>query len=422
MQGARGYEMPGLTDDRIADPRLYADPAAYHALFAALRQNAPVRWTEPAGFRPFWTVSRHADIVEVERQAARFRNEPRLNLVPAADEAAILAATGKPFTVRTLVNMDDPDHRAYRALTQAWFMPRNLRRIEAGIAGLAEEAVERMAAHGGACDFAADVAVWFPLRVIMMILGIPPEDEARMLRLTQDLFAPADPDMQRSPETAKARLAVVGDFFAYFTALAEERRRAPRDDVASVIANATIDGQPIAAFEAASYYVLIATAGHDTTSATISGGLLALLDNPEQMARLRADPALLPRAADEMFRWASTVKHFVRTATEDYVLRGMQVRAGDALMMCYPSANRDADAFEVADAFRVDRTPNRHLAFGYGPHLCLGQHLAKQEIVAFYAALLRRVGTIERDGDPAYVAATFVGGLKRLPVRYQLVA
>ncbi len=408
-------------DDQIVDPRTYADDSAYHALFTRLRREDPVHWTEPEGYRPFWTVSRHADIIEIERQSRRFLNEPRLALIPAEVEAQILARTGRHYTIRSLVNMDDPDHRVFRELTQAWFMPRNLRRLETDLARLAAEAVERMQALGGACDFVRDVAVWYPLRVIMTILGVPPEDEPAMLKLTQELFAPADPERGRGV-SAETRLATTKEFFAYFNAMIADRRRRPRDDVASVIANAEVGGAPIGELEAASYYIIIATAGHDTTTATTAGGLLALLQHPGEFARLRADRSLLPAALDEMLRWVTPVKHFFRTATEDAELRGQAIRAGDALMMCYPSANRDEDVFEDPFVFRADRAPNRHLAFGYGPHLCLGQHLAKMEIRALYDTLLDRVAEIELAGETESVASTFVSGLKRLPIRYRVQA
>ena len=408
-------------DDQIADPRTYADDRAYHALFTRLRREDPVHWTEPDGYRPFWTVSRHADVIEVERQSRRFLNDPRLALIPAEVEAQILARTGRHYTVRSLVNMDDPDHRVFREVAQAWFMPRNLRRLEAELTRLAAEAVERMAALGGACDFVRDVATWYPLRVIMTILGVPQEDEPAMLKLTQELFAPADPERGRGV-SAETRMATTKEFFAYFTSMIADRRRRPRDDVASVIANAEVNGSPIGELEAASYYIIIATAGHDTTTATTAGGLLALLKHPGELARLRADRSLLATAIDEMLRWVTPVKHFFRTAAEGAELGGRRIRAGDSLMLCYPSANRDEDVFEDPFAFRVDRAPNRHLAFGYGPHLCLGEHLAKLEIRTFYETLLDRVAEIELAGEAASVASTFVGGLKRLPVRYRVQA
>ena len=408
-------------DDRairqaVANPRTYVDQPAYDALFAGLRRRSPVHWAEPDGYRPFWLVTRHADIMEIERQNDRFVNEPRLILSTVGDERRLATAIASKTALRTLVNMDNPDHRLFRAIAQAWFMPPNLQKIEARVAALAREFVDRMAALDGECDFARDVANWYPLRVIMTILGVPAEDEPLMLRLTQELLGSSDPDMRRSG----ARRGTYQDFHAYFAEVTADRRRHPRDDVASVIANAVIDGKPIGEREAMSYYVIIATAGHDTTSSTTAGGLLALLQHPEALARLRAEPSLLATAVEEMVRWVSPVKHFFRTATEDYVLRGQNIKAGDSLMMCYPSGNRDEEVFSDPFRFQIDRSPNRHLAFGFGPHLCLGMHLARLEIRAFFRELLPRLDHIELAGEPAWVEANFVNGLKRMPVRYTM--
>ena len=399
-------------NEAIADPRTYANQHAYDGLFTTLRRQSPVHWTAPEGYRPFWMVTKHADIMEIERQSDRFLNEPRLILSTIEDERRMEAA--KNAMLRTLVNMDNPDHRLFRAIAQAWFMPPNLQKLEARVAALAREFIDRMAAMGGDCDFARDVANWYPLKVIMTILGVPAEDEPLMLRLTQELLGSSDPDMKRSG----ARGGTYRDFSTYFAKMTADRRRNPRDDVATVIANAKIDGKPIGELEATSYYVIIATAGHDTTSSTTAGGLLALLQHPEALRRLRAEPSLLSTAVEEMIRWVSPVKHFFRTATQDYVLRGQKIKAGDSLMMCYPSGNRDEGAFADPFSFQIDRSPNRHLAFGFGPHLCLGMHLARLEIRAFFHELLPRLDHIELAGEPAWVEANFVNGLKRMPIRY----
>jgi cytochrome P450 len=411
--------MSTITDyAAIADPRTWGDEPTLLSLLDDMRRNAPVVWVEPPGFRPFWAVSRHADIIEIERQNDRFLNGPRAVLQSIAQEDAVRAFTGgNDQILRTLIHMDNPDHRVFRAMTQEWFQPRSLNRLQDRIADLARRTVDRMAAQGGVCDFVSEVAVWYPLHVIMMILGAPESDEARLLKLTQELFGPQDPDMQRQ-KTESPDMGTVQDFFAYFTRMTEARRANPQDDVATVIANATIDGKPIGHLEAMSYYIIVATAGHDTTSSSTAGGLLALIRNPDQLARLKADPSLIPAAVDEMIRWTTPVKHFMRTATEDYVLRGQKIRKGDALMLLYHAANRDEDAFEAPDAFRIDRAPNRHIAFGYGPHLCLGQFLAKMEMRALFAELIPRLESIELAGEPAWVQSSFVSGLKRLPVRY----
>lgn len=405
-------------DDAIVSAATYSHPERSDALFAELRATAPVRWTEPEGFRPFWTVSKHEDIKTVEGDSECFANAPRLVLRPIALEEQVKALTGgRTLLLRNLVNLDGGEHRALRLLTQAWFMPPRLKALEADLRGLAREHMDLLADRGGACDFIQDIASWYPLRVIMSILGLPASDEQRMLKLTQHIFGPDDPDVKVDPSVNV--VTTVDEFSAYFAALTQARRAQPTDDVASLIANAVIDGEPIGDLEALSYYILIATAGHDTTSSTTAGGLLALIQNPEQMRRLRADPALLPRAIDEMVRWVTPVKHFFRTAMEDCELRGQRIRKGDSLLMCYASANRDEEVFEQPFRFDIKRAANRHLAFGYGPHLCLGQHLAKMEIRVFFEELLSRFDDFELAGEPAWVASNFVSGLKRMPIRYR---
>jgi cytochrome P450 len=212
----------------------------------------------------------------------------------------------------------------------------------------------------------------------------------------------------------------VDEFMDYFGVLIANRRARPTEDLASLIANARVDDAPIGDLEALSYYILIATAGHDTTSSTISGGLLALIRHPDQMAKLRAEPGLMSSAIDEMVRWVTPVRHFFRTAVEDCDIGGRRVRAGDSLLLWYPSANRDETAFPSADAFDITRTPNRHMAFGYGPHVCLGQPLARMEIRVFFEELLARADGFALAGEPAWLASNFVGGLKRMPIRYRL--
>ena len=402
--------MSTITDyAAVADPRTWGDERQLLALLDDMRRNAPVAWVEPPGFRPFWAITRHADIMELERQNDRFLNGPRAVLQSIEQEEAVRAFTGgNHLLLRTLIHMDNPDHRVFRAMTQEWFQPRSLNKLQDRIADLARRTVDRMAGQGGRCDFVKEVAVWYPLHVIMMILGAPESDEPKLLKLTQELFGAQDPDMQR---TSAPDMGTVQDFFAYFTAMTEARRAHPQDDVATVIANATIDGRPIGHLEAMSYYIIIATAGHDTTSSATAGGLLALVRSPWELEKLKADPSLIPSAVDEMIRWTTPVKHFMRTATEDYVLRGQTIRKGDAVMLLYHAANRDEDAFEA---------PNRHIAFGYGPHLCLGQFLAKMEMRALFAELIPRLDDVAIDGFPAWVQSSFVSGLKRLPIRYSL--
>ena len=215
-------------------------------------------------------------------------------------------------------------------------------------------------------------------------------------------------------------MGVITDFFEYFRALSEARRANPTDDLASLIANSQIDGQPISDFEAMSYYIIVATAGHDTTSSSTAGALWALCDNPGEFAKLKANPSLIPGLVDESIRWTTPVKTFMRTVTADTEMAGRQLKKNDWLMLCYASGNRDEAVFEAPDAFRVDRTSNKHLAFGYGAHLCLGQHLAKMEMRILWEELIPRLKSVELAGEPALSQAVFVNGPKRLPIRFEM--
>ena len=407
-------------DNVLIDPVTWGDEARIHELLTWLRLNDPVRRLEPEGFEPFYAITRHADVMEIERDKIGFINDPRPTLSPTMVTEAIQHLTGRKHLVRSLVQMDDPDHMKYRMLTAAFFTRQRLAGMKDAVEALARQTIDRMADLGGECDFVKDIAVWYPLRVVMQVLGVPPEDEPLMLKLTQELFGSTDPDVQRSFDLL-AIGDVVKDFEAYFTGITEDRKANPRDDLATVIANAEIDGAPIPELEAAGYYIIVATAGHDTTSSSTSGGLLALLENPEEFAKLRSDPdRYVDGAVEEMIRWASPVRHFMRTATRDHEIRGTTIREGESVILWYPSANRDEEVFEDPFSFCIERPAARNLAFGYGAHVCLGQHLARLEIAALYREFLARVDHVELAGEPSYQQAAFVGGLKSLPIRYRM--
>jgi len=261
----------------------------------------------------------------------------------------------------------------------------------------------------------------------MQILGVPEQDEMRMLKLTQELFASEDPDLghgesERGDPTrhAKELVRLLGEFQAYFVPFMERRRAAPADDLASVIANGEIDGKPINHFDAVSYYIIVAAAGHDTTSSSISGGLWALCENGEALKQLKADVGLIPRFVDEAIRWTTPVHHVMRTATADIKLRGRGIARGDWLMLCYLSANRDEEAFDQPNRFRLDRSTLGSGIFGFGVHTCLGQHLARLEMRIFFEELLRRLASVELAGQPRRSASIFIGGPKTLPLRFKM--
>jgi cytochrome P450 len=422
--------VPDAIAAAVVTPTAYAEDAPVHDAFRWLRANAPLAKVELDGLYPMWIVSKHADILEVSRQNDLFHSGDRATTFTTiqGDEIVKGLTGGSPHLLRTLVQMDAPDHPKYRVLTQAWFLPQNIRKLEGRIREIARDHVDRMAAMGGTCDFVADVALSFPLRVIMEILGVPAADEPRMLKLTQELFGAADPELNRSQVgttgSDKAGIgelqAVIADFFMYFKQITDDRKARPTEDLSTVIANSVIDGQPINDFEAMSYYVIVATAGHDTTSSSTAGAVWGMCQFPEAFAKVKADPSLIPGLVDEAVRWTTPVKHFMRSATADTELRGHKIAKGDWLFLAYPSGNRDEDVFEDADTFDPTRSPNRHLAFGYGAHLCLGQHLAKMEMRILFEELMPRLKTLEFAGEPTRSAGAFVGGPKRLPIRFTM--
>ncbi len=404
----------------IADPQTFTDPAALHALLARIRKEDPLPFIEADDYAPFWLVSRHSDIMEVERNAAQFINAPKQALLPLSYEAKVRAASGGVETsqiMRNLVLMDGEEHRAYRNITQSYFTPKGLLPLLDGIAALAREFIGRMDSAGGEIDF-ADVAMAFPLRVVMTMLGVPPEDESMMLRLTQQTLSSQDPEFQTEGGARAAMLSM----YAYFKKIIDDLREAPNDTLASVIANARIGGELLPDRDVFGYFNIAATAGHDTTSYALTGGTLALLQNPDQLARLRANRELLPLAIEEILRWTTPVKHFCRTAVDDCVVAGKRVKAGDLLLLSFPSGSFDEALYDDPFTFRVDRRPNRHLAFGTGPHVCLGQYLARFELSSFFSEFLDRVEEIELSGTPRFVEGSFVGGVKFLPVRYRMAA
>ncbi|HWS94297.1 MAG TPA: cytochrome P450 [Mycobacterium sp.] len=402
----------------FADPTAYTDEPRLHAALAYLRAHAPVSWVDCPPYRPFWAITKHADIMEIERANDLFINEPRPLLGTAEADDVARAQLDAGIGLRTLIHMDDPRHRVVRAIGADWFRPKAMRALKVRVDELAKIYVDKMAA-GNECDFAQEIAVNYPLYVILSLLGLPESDFGRMLKLTQELFGGDDAEFRRGT-TLEEQLQVLLDFFGYFSALTASRREHPTEDLASAIANARIDGEPLSDVDTASYYVIVASAGHDTTSATIAGGLQALIENPDQRNRLTDNLHLMPLAAEEMIRWVTPVKEFMRTATADTTIRGVPIAKGEAVYLSYVSANRDEEVFDDPFRFDVGRDPNKHLAFGYGVHFCLGAALARMEVNSFFTELLPRLKSIELNGQPELIATTFVGGLKHLPIRYSL--
>ncbi len=408
---------PGQLD--VISAARYGTEGYPHEAWTRLRREAPVCWMEPPNYKPFWAVTKHADIIEVSKQPEKFRSAGRFILFPELGGGQSAGDMADDPPLRMLVNQDPPEHRDYRGLVSKWFTPRSVRRLEARLEEITREIFDELAGEGG-CDFVTTIAARQPLRMITELIGIPREQEDFVLRITNENFGIEDAEFEREGDTREERLVFIQEAFAFLGELLESRRREPREDLATVLAQATIRGEPVPQFELFSLLFLIMVAGHDTTRNAISSGLLALLEHPEELEKLRRDPSLVGLAADEIVRWTTPVNHFVRTANQDYELRGKRIREGDSVALFYASANRDEEIFEDPFVFRIDRDPNPHLGFGVGEHFCLGSYLARMDLRVFFRQLVERVESIELAGPAELLRASFVGGPKHLPVRYRI--
>jgi cytochrome P450 len=403
----------------LADLDAFERGAAW-PLFDALRRDAPVHWNpEPAPNSGFWSVTRHEDIVAVDRDPQTFTSTQFVNLEEIDDELIDIR--------RSILESDGDRHRALRKLLQRDFGGQTLLKYEEFLRGLTETTVDA-ALRKGEFDFVKEVSADFPIRVLARMLDVPDEDTGRLIDWGNRMIGNTDPDYadvllghedsdryKHLPFRSPAALEV----FAYGRELAKQRRGGDGEDLVSKLVNRVpADGEPLTATEFDNYFLLLVVAGNETTRHTISHSMLALLQNPDQLALLQERPELIPAAVEEMLRWASPVYHFRRTATRDVELRGQHIREGDKVVMWFASGNRDEEVFADPYRFDVTRTPNDHVAFGKGsPHFCLGNNLARLEIRLMFETLLPRLAGVELAGDVKRVRSNFVNGIKTLPIR-----
>jgi cytochrome P450 len=412
VDAARAYQASD-----VLNAQLMGDERTMYELFDYLREHDPVAWVEHPEYEPFWSLSKYEDIKFVGSNNDRFLSAPRTVLMPIEYEEALLAQFGTRNGLETLIHMDRPKHLKLRRVTREWFLPRSIEKLDAEVQAMCKEYVDKMQGMGGECDFVKDITLLYPLRIIMSILGLPRESEATMLKLTQEIFGSEDPDLQRT-DLENTDIGTLMEFSAYFQDVIEDRKKNPQEDLATVLATAEVDGDPMDPLDQMSYFIIAASAGHDTTSAVLGAGMKALLENPEQLELWRENPELDLNAAKELMRLVSPVRHMVRTATDDFELRGKQISAGDNIALWFPAANRDAEVIANPNQLDITRDPKSHLAFGHGSHMCLGQHLAVLEVARFFRELLPRLEHIEMTQDPTWIHANFVGGLKSMPVSY----
>ncbi len=412
----------------IVNPKAYQDGDPIDDAFRTIRRDMPFDRAQPENYEPFWVVSRHADILEIERRADIFQNSPRSSVVTPAEQQQMtrMITGGDSNLIRSLVAIDGQEHKDLRGIVFPAVTPKAIKVWEEDIKGIAQSFVKEMLEKAPECDFATDVAFLYPLRVIMRVLGVPEEDEPFMLKLTQEIFSSNDPELNRSgkeltpEENLMALVQTKADLEAYFTEVTKKFRANPDKHVNSLIANAKINGEYLNERQLMGYFIIAATAGHDTTSNTTAGAMWALAENPKMLDTINADPAALDAFVEESIRWVTPVKHFMRTAVEDFEYKGVKIAKDDWLMLPYQSANRDEAVFDDAFEFRLDRKPNKQVAFGYGPHVCLGQHLARMEMKQLWRELFPHLKTLELAGTPERTRSNFVCGPKHVPIRFSV--
>lgn len=382
-----------------------------HEAFTTLRREAPVFWHELEGEKApgFWALTKHADVRAASRDVATFSSEEKGTFIvePTPEALAILRLT--------ILNMDPPKHNRYRRLVNRGFTPRTIRKIDEHIQARARSIVDEVC-EKGEIDFVGDVAVEMPAQVICDMIGVPEADRKQVVDWSNTMVGFDDPYWQNTPEAGEMAAMQI---FAYCNELAEERSKNPQDDILSVLVQADVDGDALTREELNLFFVTLVVAGNETTRNLISHSVQALMDHPDQIDRLGADPDLWDPAVEEFLRWGSSIHNFRRTAMVDTELRGQQIKKGDKVVMYYISANFDEEVFDDPFTLDVGRTPNDHVTFGGGgEHFCLGANLARAEIKAMVREFITRLPDVEPAGDPIRMRSDFINGINHMPVKF----
>ncbi len=400
----------------VVGPDTYMNDGYPHAAWKRLRHESPVHWFDLPGGVGFWAITRRVDIVWLSKQPTRFLNAPRLAIFEE----------GQPIEerdTRHLLNMDPPEHTKFRSAASHWFTPRAIKARRAEIERITGDLLDEMAGDGEIRegDFVKDFTAPLTLAVLADMLGVPREDWHLMFEWTNRIAGAADPEYQAEGAVPGASVGEArNNLFTYFAKLAKQRIDDPRDDMVSVLTSARFDGKPMPPMELLSYFLLLVVAGNETTRNAASGGLLALIENPDEFRKLRANPRLVDTAAEEIVRWTTPVIQFCRTPVESFEFHGKKINARDSMCLFYASANRDEAVFDDPDVFRIDRKPNPHLGFGIGEHFCLGASLARLELRVIFEMLAKRLEWVELAGAYERTRSSFLGGVKRMPIRYRL--
>jgi cholest-4-en-3-one 26-monooxygenase len=385
-----------------------------HEWFTFLRKEAPVyKHPEPGG-PGFWVVTKHADVVAVGRDAETYSSHQArggvVGLEGSAEDYGDFTGEGN-----LMLTMDPPEHTRYRKLVNRGFTPRQMRIIEEHVHDLTTRIVDDVIERGE-CDFVVDVAAELPLQVIAEMIGVPHEDRHKLFQWSNRMIGSEDPEYIVSQEEVQTAQI---EMFMYANQLAAERRQEKRDDIVTALLEAEVDGDRLSEMDFNLFFLLLAVAGNETTRNSISHGIHAFGENPDQYKLLVDDPSLAASATEEVVRWASPVMYFKRNVTRDTELRGQQLSAGDKVSIWYISANRDEEVFDRPFEFDITRNPNEHVGFGGGgPHHCLGANLARMEIRVLLEEMAQRIPQFDLVEDPALLRSNFIAGIKHMPVTF----
>ena len=384
-------------------------------IFKRLREEAPIYWHEESlDFEPgFWALTKHEDIVRVSKDPMTFSSAVGGHLMTMGDPE-VVDPSAVAAIIGNMIGMDPPDHQIYRKMVAPSFTPKAIRTLEGDMRLKIRELLENVE-DKGEFNFVTEISEQLPLWVLCEMMGIPESERPKIRDLVNNL---TDASIQQDPNNAFQIWVNYMELFKMGRDMIEERRKSPTDDLMSVVANTKIEGGELPPELLDGFFLLMVIAGNETTRNTLTGGLMALTDNPEEREKLLKDPALISNATDEMLRWVTSVIYFRRTATKDTNIRGQDIKAGDKVVMWYGSANRDEDIFKDGHLFRVDRdNAKKHLAFGAGEHLCLGNRLGHMQIRILFEELLDRFPNIHSTSDPVRIPSNFLAGISELKVR-----
>jgi cytochrome P450 len=399
----------------LVDPDYYEAHGYPHDSWRELRAERPIHYVERELGDSFWAITKHADITAIGRQPEVFSSDAPV----VRDQEMLERPTDMP---KVLIQLDPPIHAKYRNLIGRRMTPRKVAKLHDQIEAIAVGILNDLETHEAeGCDFVEMVAAPLPIAVIAHLLGVPAEDWKLLFNWTNESAGASDPEYRREGESVAETMQRANvELFTYFAGLREERLKHPQDDLITLLANATVDDEPLPLIDILAFYQILVAAGNETTRNATSGGLLALIEHPAEMAKVQADLSLMNATVEEILRWTSPIIHFGRTATRDTELGGHAIREGEVVGMFYPSANRDESIWQDPYSFRVDRTRNPHIAFGVGEHYCVGAHIARLELNVIFRHLLPRLEEAEVAGPISRLRSNLIGGVKRLPIRYKL--